>query len=124
MQRRAHDLAEHVERKQRVTIYLQEAVVFRNDADFSFFRLILDFDAVSHERPRDRVGRLVLMQFVVSNLQHEKMLLAEPLEMTNVLFANDVAFFEGAALELAWPDLGYIMSEDRAYGLGYRNCFA
>ncbi len=57
------------------------------------------------------------MHLVFSDLKHKEMLLAEPLEMTDVLFPDDVAFLECTSLKFAGPDLGNIMGKDRADGL-------
>jgi hypothetical protein len=57
-------------------------------------------------------------------MEHEEMLLAEPLEMTDVFFPDDMPLFKGAALKFAGPYLGDIMGKDRAYSLCYPNCFA
>ncbi len=54
---------------------------------------------------------IVLVHLILCDLQDEEMFLAEPLEMADVLFSDDMAFSKGAALELSGPDLGDVMGE-------------
>jgi hypothetical protein len=61
------------------------------------------------------------VHLVFRDLEHEEMLLAEPLEVANILFANNMSFFKCAPLEFPGPYLGYIMRKDRAYGLTDRD---
>jgi hypothetical protein len=63
------------------------------------------------------------VHFVLGDLKHVEMLLAESLEMTDIFFADKVAFLEGAALEFARPDLGNVVGKDCPYSLRYVNCF-
>jgi hypothetical protein len=62
------------------------------------------------------------VHLVFGEVQHEKMLLAEPLKVADILFPDYVAFLKGTPLEFSGPDLRNIMSKHRAYRLmdGYR----
>jgi hypothetical protein len=57
------------------------------------------------------------VHLIFGNVQHEKMLLAEPLKVADILFPDYVAFLKGTSLEFSGPDLGNIMGKHRAYRL-------
>jgi hypothetical protein len=60
------------------------------------------------------------MHLVIFDIQDKEVFLAEPLQMTYILRPDNMALSEGAALEFSRPDLGDVMGEDSAHGLG--NC--
>jgi hypothetical protein len=66
--------------------------------------------------------RIVFMHFVFSDMQNEKVFLAEPLQMTDVFLTDNMSFLKSASLELPGPDLRDIMGKDRPDGFVHRDC--
>ena len=63
------------------------------------------------------------MHLVGTKRQDEETLLTDPLEMTDVLYSDDMAFPEGRPLELILPDLGDIVGKHHADSLVERDGF-
>ncbi len=84
VQGRAHHLIDHIEGRQRRRANLQEAV-----------------DG----------GRLVLVDFILRQVDDVEVVLAELLQVADVLVADRVPLAEGRTLELPGPDLGDVVRQ-------------
>ncbi|GAB4485592.1 MAG: hypothetical protein OHK006_12000 [Thermodesulfovibrionales bacterium] len=124
MERRADHVARHVEPGQTLPVNPEKTVVFCHERDLALVRLSLDRDAFTCQGPGEALRCLVLVQFVRSDLENEEVLLAQPLEMANVLAPHDMALAERPAFELSRPHLGDVVSEHGADSLCHRDRLA
>ena len=79
--------------------------------DFAFRGVFVAVDAGSHQGVGQDVGRVVLVELILFYIKLVKVVFTQPLEMTDVFVADDMASLKGRALGLAGPDLGDVMGQ-------------
>ena len=75
------------------------------------FGVVLPGDPLAGQRPRQDGGRLVLVDLVLGQVEDVEVVLAQLLQVADVLVAHRVTLAEGRALELAGPDLGDVVRQ-------------
>ncbi len=123
MDRRAHDITKHIERKERVFIYFKKAVCLSNDIYLPLFWLSLYLHAFTHESMCKGICSVVFVHLVVCDIQHKEIFLAEPLKMADIFLPDNMSFLEGPSLKLSRTYLCYVMGKDSADGFGNSQFF-
>jgi hypothetical protein len=117
VERGAHDVFHHVEGRKGGGVHSYQPVPAGEKVDFPFPRLVFPENAVSRYGPGKNGCSLVFVKFVLCHFQDVEMILSQPLQVTEILVANDMAFAKSGPFELTGSDLRDVMCEFSAHGI-------
>jgi hypothetical protein len=114
---RTHHLLHHVESGQGCRVHHEEPVSLRKESYFSFFWRSFTGHSFAGKGITEDQGCVVLVDFVLFEIEDIEMIFSQTLEMTDVPVANGVIFSEGRAFEFAWAYFRDIVGELRPHSV-------